>query len=151
MCRYGNVIHGRTRFDQAPSSGHNQLVDVHFRARRTKSFADNAYLQAIDALADEFAVWFCLQGSDLPRVESIVIACNDFEQQGAIGARCGHRAEVIDGVLDRTGAGIGHKAIGRLDADAAGPRTRHAYRTTLIAADRHIAFAGHDQRRAAAR
>ena len=58
---------------------------------------------------------------------------------------------MIDRRVHAHDAGVRHKAPGRLDADDAGERCGDADRTGLIAAGRHVDFAGGDERARAGR
>ena len=68
------------------------------------------------------------------------------EHAGAVLDGVRHRADVIEGHLDREAAGIGDEPVGRLVADHAAPRGGDADRSALIAADRHRHVAGGERR-----
>ena len=114
-----------------------------------KAFGQHADAQARDATAERRGVLVDAYVV-LPRIEPVGPG-NHFEQQRVVGHRGGHRPGVVDGCLDRHDAGVRHQAMRRLHAVAPRVRTRHADRAALVAADRHLDFAGAHERRAAAR
>ena len=129
--------------------GPHFLVDHRLGIGLLEAFAHHRNLQAADALAQRGGVGL---GAHLELARVVAIgAGDDFQQQRVVGHVGGHRADVVDGDLDRHHAGVGHQAVGRLHAVDAAKRRRHADRPTLVAADGHVGLAALHQHRAARR
>ena len=60
------------------------------------------------------------------------------QEEGAVGGGTGHGAGVVEGYLDGEDPGIGHEAVGGLEAVDATPAAGDADGATLIAAYGHV-------------
>jgi len=124
----------------APHAG----VDVLLRVVMSEAFLDEADPEAVDAPPERLGVG---RGPRrvLTRIEAVG-AGEHLEQQCIVGHGRGHRPGVVERQLDRHDARVGHEAVRGLHAVDAAIRRRNADRAALIAADRHVHFAGGHER-----
>jgi hypothetical protein len=86
-----------------------------------------------------------LDGRDVVRCASLalpgvvlVLAGDRLQQRRQIGRRPGHRAAVVEGLVDPGHADVGHETVCRLQAEHAAPGGGGADGPALVAADGHV-------------
>ena len=114
-----------------------------------EAFPDDADAQAPDAAAERFGVARYFRRI-LPWIQPVG-ARQHFQQQRVVAHVARHRPGVIERELDRHHAGIRHETVSALHAVDAAEGRGNADRAALVAADRHVGFAGRDHHRAARR
>ena len=149
MPRNGNFADFGAKAFQHLGRGAHAGVDIGMRIVLSETFLHHADLEPGYALPDRLGVSVDLQAG-LPGVVAVV-AGHHFKEQRVLGGSRGERPGMIDRRVHAHDAGIGNKTPGRLDADDAGERCRNPDRAGLIAAGRHIDFAGGDERAGAGR
>ena len=158
MARVGDLGHLGAGAGQAVDRGAHLLVDHGIAGRKpgiAPGFLAGAQAEAFLQHADPDPLAALAEAGDVVRVQprrdqtplariQRVLAGDRGEQAGRVLHRVGHGAEMVHGHLDHHGAGVGHEAVGGLEADDAAPARRDADRAALIAADRHVDIAGRD-------
>ena len=118
-----------------------------------EALLEHADAEPGDAAADrvrEPAGHLVVERRRLPWVEPVGPG-EHVEEQGRVGDRARHRAEVVERHLERECARVRDEPVRRLQPDDPRPRARAADRAALVTADREIDLPVGEERAAAAR
>ena len=121
------------------ADGTHRVVHLGLRVLVAESFPQQADGQAFHIARERAEIVLHFDVIGLARINAGVVAARqNRHHQRRVLDRLGHRADMIDRVVEAHDAGIGHQTVARLVADDTRPGGGNAHRAALIAADGEI-------------